>query len=312
MWNIIEHTRYNFMKIYLWRRIVPFISYIYMFVYYSTHLCNFKFLTNILNFPRKSIKRDFILITRAGNWLRTITSDQTPYTIIRRFLFELVGVISLDRHYWEVINLLFVLPILFYLSTLKNITILERKILDVRGTSFHRKRLRNIKVKLWGHLMQLQTSFVQSKNVTDAYRKSYLQMISFERGTFPGFNVLTKTSLSIQIIQAESLLRAKVSAVLDRTGSLLSRKCVHLPSVSRVYRSVTRTTSRTRWIEDRKRSERWNWRNWKHARRTDNRRKDWRKTDSWTRVLRTSQRKKLRTVSYVDRDDHAPMTTLTI
>ena len=219
---------------------------------------------------------------------------------------------SLGRNYWEVINLLFVLPILFYLSTLKNITILERKILDVRGTSFHRKRLRNIKVKLWGHLMQLQTSFVQSKNVTDAYRKSYLQMISFERGTFPGFNVLTKTSLSIQIIQAESLLRAKVSAVLDRTGSLLSRKCVHLPSVSRVYRSVTRTTSRTRWIEDRKRSERWNWRNWKHARRTDNRRKDWRKTDSWTRVLRTSQRKKLRTVSYVDRDDHAPMTTLTI
>ena len=119
MWNIIEHTRYNFMKIYLWRRIVPFISYIYMFVYYSTHLCNFKFLTNILNFPRKSIKRDFILITRAGNWLRTITSDQTPYTIIRRFLFELVGVISLDRHYWEVINLLFVLPILFYLSISK-------------------------------------------------------------------------------------------------------------------------------------------------------------------------------------------------
>ena len=42
------------------------------------------------------------------------------------------------------------------------------------------------------------------------------------------FDVLTKTSLSIQIIQAESLLRAKVSAALDTVGSLLSRKCVHL------------------------------------------------------------------------------------
>ena len=56
------------------------------------------------------------LTTRAGDWLRTITSDQTIYTIIRRFLSELVDTISLDRNYWEAINLLFVLPILFLLK----------------------------------------------------------------------------------------------------------------------------------------------------------------------------------------------------
>ena len=51
--------------------------------------------------------------------LRTVTSDQTKYTIIRRFLFELISVISLDRNYYkEVINLLFVLPGL-YLNILK-------------------------------------------------------------------------------------------------------------------------------------------------------------------------------------------------
>ena len=61
-----------------------------------------------------------------------------PYTIIRRFLFEF-GMISLDRNYQEVINLLFVLPSGLYLSILKteeNIAILGEKILDVRGTSF--------------------------------------------------------------------------------------------------------------------------------------------------------------------------------
>ena len=44
-----------------------------------------------------------------------------PYTIIRRFLFlfltiSLVGIVSLDRNYQEVINLSFVLPGL-YLKT---------------------------------------------------------------------------------------------------------------------------------------------------------------------------------------------------
>ena len=36
----------------------------------------------------------FLATTRAGNWLRTVTSDrnlQQRYTAIRRFLFELVG-----------------------------------------------------------------------------------------------------------------------------------------------------------------------------------------------------------------------------
>ena len=47
-----------------------------------------------------------------------------PYTIIRRFLFELVGTISLDRNYWEVINLLFVLPGL-YLNILETEKILQ-------------------------------------------------------------------------------------------------------------------------------------------------------------------------------------------
>ena len=40
------------------------------------------------------------------------------YTTTRRFLFELVGTISLDRNYREVINLLFVLAEL-YLNILK-------------------------------------------------------------------------------------------------------------------------------------------------------------------------------------------------
>ena len=60
-----------------------------------------------------------------------------PYTIIRRFLFELVG-ISLDRNYREVINLSFVLPVLC-LNILKTEEISQfwdKKILDVRGTSF--------------------------------------------------------------------------------------------------------------------------------------------------------------------------------
>ena len=42
-----------------------------------------------------------------------------PYTVTRRFLFELVSVISLDRNYWKAINLLFVSPILFHLNVLK-------------------------------------------------------------------------------------------------------------------------------------------------------------------------------------------------
>ena len=63
------------------------------------------------------------LVITAGNWLRTITSDQTVYYNS--------SLSSRTWNYWEVINLLFALPISFYLSILKtekNITILERKI----------------------------------------------------------------------------------------------------------------------------------------------------------------------------------------
>ena len=72
----------------------------------------------------------FLLIstTCAGNWLRTVTSDRNPYTTIRRFFFffcfKLVGMISLDRNNWGVINLLFVLPGL-YLNILKTEEILQ-------------------------------------------------------------------------------------------------------------------------------------------------------------------------------------------
>ena len=50
---------------------------------------------------------------------------------------------SLDRNYWEVMNLSFALPGLYLnkLRTEKVITISGEKILDVRGTSFQRKKL---------------------------------------------------------------------------------------------------------------------------------------------------------------------------
>ena len=88
-----------------------------------------------------------MLTTCAGNWLRTITSDQTVYNTIRRFLFELVGMTSLDRNYWEVtINLLFVSSglCLNIFKTEKILAILGQETLDVRGTSFQRKRLNSV------------------------------------------------------------------------------------------------------------------------------------------------------------------------
>ena len=47
-----------------------------------------------------------------------------PCTVTRRFLFQLVGMMSLSRNYCEVINLLFGLPGL-YLSILKTEEILQ-------------------------------------------------------------------------------------------------------------------------------------------------------------------------------------------
>ena len=67
---------------------------------------------------------------------RTITSDRTVYNNSSlSFSFLLVGMISLDRNYWLVINLLFVLSGLYLniLKTEKSIAILGQKILDVRG-----------------------------------------------------------------------------------------------------------------------------------------------------------------------------------
>ena len=87
-----------------------------------------------------------ILTTGADNWLRTITSDRIVYDCTSlSFPLELAGITSLDRNYWDVINLLFISPGL-YLNTLKTERILQfwdEKILDVRGTSFQVQDVKN-------------------------------------------------------------------------------------------------------------------------------------------------------------------------
>ena len=69
---------------------------------------------------------------------RTATS-----TIIRRFLSKLVGMTSLDKNYWEVINLSFVSTWLQLniLENWENVAIWDKKVLYVRGTSFQREKL---------------------------------------------------------------------------------------------------------------------------------------------------------------------------
>ena len=57
-----------------------------------------------------------------------------PYTIMCRFLFQLVGMISLNRNYQEVINLLFGFPFALYLNILKT-----RKILQFWDKKFSRR-----------------------------------------------------------------------------------------------------------------------------------------------------------------------------
>ena len=58
-------------------------------------------------YSRRAIVFIASLTTCAGNWLRTITSDRTVYKRSSlSFSSEFVGMISLDRNYWEVINLL--------------------------------------------------------------------------------------------------------------------------------------------------------------------------------------------------------------
>ena len=79
----------------------------------------------------KKIEKQFDVRREGGNWEAT-----EPYTIIRRFLFELAGMISLDRNYREVIlNLLFVLPRL-YLNILK-----IEKIIAILGQKDSRRAL---------------------------------------------------------------------------------------------------------------------------------------------------------------------------
>ena len=79
------------------------------------------------------------------NRLRTITSDRIVYNCFVAFFsfWTRVGTISLDRNYWEVINLLFPLPGLYLniLRTEKTLQFSGQTILGVRGASFQRKRL---------------------------------------------------------------------------------------------------------------------------------------------------------------------------
>ena len=85
-----------------------------------------------------------------------------PYKIICRFLFELVGMISLDRNDRKVVNLLFVSPILFCLNILETEKILQlwnKKILDGRGTSFQSNRL----IKCFKNLTKVNVSRVLRK-----------------------------------------------------------------------------------------------------------------------------------------------------
>ena len=70
-----------------------------------------------------------ILTTCAGNWLRTITSDQTVHNNSSLSFWTRRYDITGDKDYWEVINLLLVLPILFYSNILKT----EKKILVILG-----------------------------------------------------------------------------------------------------------------------------------------------------------------------------------
>ena len=89
-------------------------------------------------FRKLSIRRGlFSLYSTTCAWQPIADHNEQPesYTTIRRFLSELVDMISLpmDRNYWEVTNLSFALPILYYLNVTYNwedITILWQRIVD--------------------------------------------------------------------------------------------------------------------------------------------------------------------------------------
>ena len=66
-----------------------------------------------------------------------------PYTIIRRFLFELVGMISLDRNYYQVvINLSFALPHFCYIEIYLKLRKYCNFGAKMFSTSFQRERLK--------------------------------------------------------------------------------------------------------------------------------------------------------------------------
>ena len=92
------------------------------------------------NHERKETKRYFIILYIYHlRWQLIADHNEWPlFTIIRRFLFELVGMMSLDRNR-EVINLLFVLPILFYLNILKTEKISFQRSLVRFGTNLLNK-----------------------------------------------------------------------------------------------------------------------------------------------------------------------------
>ena len=93
-WQICFEKYKKISKIILWR----------CFSLHSS--CSTRLSLFTAKLPRKKVKnfRRFCWPLGAGNWLRTITSDQIVYDKFRRFLFELVGMTSLDRNYWEIIN----------------------------------------------------------------------------------------------------------------------------------------------------------------------------------------------------------------
>ena len=92
----------------------------YTVIYIASHVhCNCPYIVIIITKKGKSelsarFNLGWQLIADRNEW-----PSAKPYKIIRRFLFEPVCMTSLDRNYWEVINLLFVLPGL-YLNILDN------------------------------------------------------------------------------------------------------------------------------------------------------------------------------------------------
>ena len=88
-----------------------------------------------------AVRSDKECTRRAGNWLRTVTSDQIRirYIFVDFFLYWTRRYVSLNRNYWEAMNLLTVLPGL-YLNILKTEEVLQ--FWDKIFTTFQCKSLR--------------------------------------------------------------------------------------------------------------------------------------------------------------------------